>query len=414
MSSNRFSFTKPLLESLQLALPGQRIIFHDTHKHAAGLQLRVSATAKTFIVQRRVNGMPERVSLGRFPLMTIEQARRAAAEVSATIAKGQSPAAERKRETLERKTLQEAFDDYMGRRTLKAQTVFDIRRCMNEVYPDWLKKPLQSITSEMVIKRHQSYGEAHSKARANLAMRYLRAIFNFAAVEYEDPQGHPIITVNPVKKLSATKAWHRVERRQSLIKSHELGLWWDAVQSLPSPDIRDYLILLVLTGLRREEALGLRWDNVDLIGKTLTVQDPKNRKDHTLPLSDFLLNLLIQRRAVSVSEFVFADGEGRRISNFRYALASIEKVSQVRATPHDLRRTFATIAESLDIPAYALKRLLNHATGADVTAGYIVANVERLREPMQKVTDFILKAAGVCESAKIIPFARGEQISIGA
>ena len=58
-------------------------------------------------------------------------------------------------------------------------------------------------------------------------------------------------------------------------------------------------------------------------------------------------------------------------------------------TLHDLRRTFITIAESLDIPAYALKRLLNHKDSNDVTAGYIVSDVNRLREPMQRITDFI-------------------------
>jgi len=79
----------------------------------------------------------------------------------------------------------------------------------------------------------------------------------------------------------------------------------------------------------------------------------------------------------------------RKISNFRYAQATITKASGVSFCIHDLRRTFATVAESLDIPAYALKRLLNHANGTDVTAGYIVANVERLREPMQKITDFV-------------------------
>ena len=74
-----------------------------------------------------------------------------------------------------------------------------------------------------------------------------------------------------------------------------------------------------------------------------------------------------------------------------------------------MRRTFATVAESLDIPAYALKRLLNHATGADVTAGYIVPTTERLREPMQKITDYILKAAGLKETAEVIQLklARG-------
>ena len=87
----------------------------------------------------------------------------------------------------------------------------------------------------------------------------------------------------------------------------------------------------------------------------------------------------------------------------------MEKASGVSFCIHDLRRTFATVAESLDIPAYALKRLLNHANGADVTAGYIVANVERLREPMQKITDYVLKSAGLKETAEVIQLkqARG-------
>ena len=52
-------------------------------------------------------------------------------------------------------------------------------------------------------------------------------------------------------------------------------------------------------------------------------------------------------------------------------------------TVHDLRRTFITIAEALGIPAYALKRLLNHRTSGDVTGGYIIIiDVEQLREPV--------------------------------
>jgi hypothetical protein len=53
------------------------------------------------------------------------------------------------------------------------------------------------------------------------------------------------------------------------------------------------------------------------------------------------------------------------------------------------------VAESLDIPAYALKRLLNHKMSGDVTAGYIVSDVERLRKPMQQIADFLLSAASV-------------------
>jgi hypothetical protein len=72
---------------------------------------------------------------------------------------------------------------------------------------------------------------------------------------------------------------------------------------------------------------------------------------------------------------------------------------------HDLRRTFATIADSLDIPGYALKALLNHKGGSDVTAGYVVASTERLREPMQKITDYVLRCAGVEASAPVVSLA---------
>jgi hypothetical protein len=73
-----------------------------------------------------------------------------------------------------------------------------------------------------------------------------------------------------------------------------------------------------------------------------------------------------------------------------------------RAILTALRRTFITIAESLDISAYALKRLLNHKMTNDVTAGYIVADVERLRKPMQLITDYILKCMEIKNSAEII------------
>ena len=66
------------------------------------------------------------------------------------------------------------------------------------------------------------------------------------------------------------------------------------------------------------------------------------------------------------------------------------ETSRVTFTPHDLRRTFITVAESLDISAYALKRLANHKMANDVTAGYIIGDAERLRIPMQRITDYLL------------------------
>ncbi len=62
---------------------------------------------------------------------------------------------------------------------------------------------------------------------------------------------------------------------------------------------------------------------------------------------------------------------------------------------HDLRRTFITIAESLDISYAALKRLLNHSDGNDVTGGYLQITTDRLRDPMERISTRIMELMGI-------------------
>ena len=83
------------------------------------------------------------------------------------------------------------------------------------------------------------------------------------------------------------------------------------------------------------------------------------------------------------------------ISSFKRSGKQVAKASGISVTIHDLRRTFITVAESCDIPVYALKGLVNHSMGTDVTAGYVVAGPERLRAPMQKVTDRFKELIGL-------------------
>jgi integrase len=175
----------------------------------------------------------------------------------------------------------------------------------------------------------------------------------------------------------------------------------DAVLALDNGLARDYLQLVLLTGLRRSEALGLKWEDVDLLGRTLTVKDTKNHRDHTLPLPDYLAALLERMPRHGANVFEGSRGLGS-------ALEEVARRSGVPFCIHDLRRTFATIADSLDIPGYAVKSLLNHK-GGDVTAGYVVASTERLREPMQKITDYVLRCAGVEVSAEVLPFERADR-----
>jgi integrase len=114
-----------------------------------------------------------------------------------------------------------------------------------------------------------------------------------------------------------------------------------------------------------------------------------------LPLSDFLYDLLKRREDDKSSPFVFpSDSDTGYLKEPKTAVKRVSKLSGVTFTLHDLRRSFITIAEGLDIPAYALKRLLNHKDLNDVTAGYIVPDINRLRKPMQQISEFIIEQVG--------------------
>jgi integrase len=155
----------------------------------------------------------------------------------------------------------------------------------------------------------------------------------------------------------------------------------------------------MLTGLRRNEASTLRWTDIDLDAKVLSVRAEiaKNKKEHRLPLSQFLFELLSQRRLQSPdSDFVFPGrgGKGHMVDS-DYVISGVGRNIRCPFVIHDLRRTFLTTAERLDIPHYVLKRLANHSGRQDVTFGYIVVDVERLRPVMERITAHFLERFGI-------------------
>lgn len=356
----------------------------------SGFGLRVtSGGAKSFIVEKRVDGRVKRKTLGRYGNLTVEQAKKEAMKFLGKVATGIDPIREVSEKRAQRITLSDAFMDYLAtRKNLKPNTLNDYKRSMSEMFKDWQTKALSDISRDMVITRHAEYG-ARSPARADNGMRILRAIFNHALQRYQDASGKPFLVANPVDVLSHQRAWYKVERRQTLIKDHQLKAWYDATMQLNNQTTRDYLHLVLLTGLRRTEAATLTWDQIDFKEKTLTITETKNNRVHRLPFSNVIEELLQRRFDEKSSPFVFpSDAERGHLSEPRTAIARVTKLSGVSFTLHDLRRTFITAAERLEIPAYALKRLMNHKDPNDVTDGYIIFNVERLRLPMQIITDF--------------------------
>jgi integrase len=326
-------------------------------------------------------------------------------------------------------TLNQVLERYLAERKhkLAARTVSDYRKLVTTHLSDWQHRPLEAIDADAITAKFTSI---HSPARANYAFRVVRALFNYAK-SINDEDGKPIVQGNPVEVLSQRRIWHKDKPKREVIELAGLPAWWRSVNALATPakglrtdgglfaegvpasnsngdTVRDFLQFLVLTGLRRNEAATLRWDSVDMAGKMFTIRLTKNREPHTLPLTDYLLSMLKRRHAAMLresnpkrAEYVFSGGLGP-LAEPKKQIAKVVAASGVKFSSHTLRRTFATVAEQLDIPFLALKRLLNHKA-QDVTGrSYTVIGVERLRKPMQKITDFILRAAKAKKTASVV------------
>ncbi|QWV97476.1 integrase family protein [Geomonas nitrogeniifigens] len=465
--ADKIKLTKTVVEDLPVAEKGKQTDYFDSQLEGFGI--RVSATGKKYFVRRTVAGKRVRVMLGSHPTMTAEMARSQARIKLGVMETGVDPNEEKRQAVREAEakkqkgvTLQSALDDYVQNKKLKASTITNYKDLFRTYLSDWLLRSAADITREMVLDRHRDIangkrrwrvlekgpdpdgvkrgGKAKVKsaeapetkrkeAAADNCMRTLRAILNYA---FEEDEGDTPY-MNPVNVLSSKKhkAWFKVGRRRTLIKNSSLPAWYKAIVALDNGIVRDYLLFTLFTGLRRNEVATLRWSHVDFEESCFTVVDTKNGDPHALPLSNFLYQLLQERKdglkveleaaqaaraearittaamtkkqqqavinrlalaeSRMASPYVFpGEGKSGHIVSPKRALEEVLAATGIKFSCHDLRRTFATIAESLDLSKYTIKDLLNHKRDeTDVTGGYIVLEVERLRGPMQKITDAI-------------------------
>ena len=152
-----------------------------------------------------------------------------------------------------------------------------------------------------------------------------------------------------------------------------------------------YLYFSLLHGLRRREASNLRLSDINLVDRQFVVKETKNGRELTLPITEWAAPLIERRFNRGDSEYLFPGPDLLKpINDPRRVIASLRTESTIHFTIHDLRRTFITVAESLDISIYALKKLVNHSTGWDITADYVVWDIDRLRKPLHKIQASIL------------------------
>ena len=392
---------KTYIDGLPYPEQGQ-VFYWDADLQGFGLYIGIKS--KTWFVEKRIDNKTKRITLGKYPALTAEAARINAMKAINKMADGIDPAKEKREKKIKAVTLGEVFVAFLDARQLKPKTVRDYTGVMNNIYPDWQKLPITSLSRDAVERRHKKIGEERGEAYANLGARTLRSVLNYASAKYETHQGLSILPENPVKRISQTRSWYKIERRTGHLKPHQLAAWFKAVLAIDNPTIRDYLIFAILTGCRKEEAAKLQWTDIDLIDNSYKLREPKNGRSIELPLSDYLIEMFKARKKTTTSAFIFS-GKGAKgyLIEPKRQLAKIIEETGDPFTMHDLRRTFITITESLDISSFAVKALINHKMGDDVTSGYIQLTPERMRKPMQYVTDFILKSAGVKATTEVTP-----------
>ncbi|MFV0510212.1 MAG: tyrosine-type recombinase/integrase [Shewanella algae] len=384
----KFNFTKQAIDDLPL--PETRIEYRD--EKIPELRLRVTATGvKSFSVFKRVSGgSPVRVTLGKYPGLSPVRARTLALKHLAELSDGVNPNEQRRVEAMSAVTLGEAFEGYKRARKLKLSTLRGYEGVVSNHLKKLVEKPLKDIDRRVIVDIHAGIA---SKAQADLTMRVLRAIFNFAKYEYCRQDGSSIFPENPVEILSHRKQWNNVRRRQTHLRPGELSVFYKALQEVRQQEtptgqsICDAMLFALLTGLRRGEIFSLKWDDVNLRAAIFTVYDTKNGLPLELPITKHIDELFRKQKGRIPSVFVFAaENDYGQVREPKKVVAKVKKLSDTHCDFHDLRRTFATTAEHLDIGSYKLKRLMNHSTGRDdVTAGYIILTAETLRQSAEKI-----------------------------
>lgn len=391
------NITKAYVERAEPKPDGsQALYFDDLIK---GFGVRVTKSTKTFILDRKLEGKTVRLSIGRFPDWSVQQAREHARDLIVQMDKGIDVRQKARDQAASHLTLQQVLDDYLKEKDLKERTKKDYQYYADHYFVDWLGRALISIDSAMVITRFAKIKDSSSgKAQANSAMRMLRALFNDAQAKY----GAQAIPLNPVRTLSERRLWAKEAPKSDHLAPAQIPEFLRALRRWPNRVMGCYLEFILLTGARRREASTLKWEDVNLHTKVLVFKDTKNGEHRSIPITKRIDELLREVGQTKGGRYVFCskdkDGKASYIQEPRKALSAANRAAQSEVTVHGLRRTFATVLESLDCPAYPLKTLLGHSTRADVTAShYTQISVERLRIWMDRYEAYLVAAAGAMQ-----------------
>ncbi|MGB8606964.1 tyrosine-type recombinase/integrase [Bradyrhizobium sp.] len=384
----------------KLAAPdpsGKQTLYWDSDLKGFAVLCSGTTTTKTYIVQRTLpDGRNRRVTVGPVNTLSLEKAKVQAADMLHDLRHGRDP-----KKKIANPTLRETLEAYLvAQKSLRPASIAVYRQVERTLTP-WLDRPLREITGDMVEERHRAIAASIGKrgintgaVTANGAMKTFRTLYNFAIWRAHD------LPPNPVRRLKKNN-WFPEPAKTTTVPEERMAEFYAALQNLPHPVQRDYLTFLLFTGLRRSEAAKLRWTDIDLSKRVIHVpaENTKTNSAFDLPMSDFVHALLVTRRSLGNAGYVFPGrSAGKPIIGTTMPLRTVAKATGVQVSAHDLRRTYATVAEEANVSWLAMKALLNHSIKGDITARhYPQLKENRFREQVQKVADEMKKRCGIVD-----------------
>jgi integrase len=422
--------TKREVDKIQAPTDEKQVFFWDDRLKGFGIKVTRTGV-KTYVVKGRVKGGREkRVKLGRHGVLTPDEAREMAVEYLNKFNKGVDPAIEEARSDVLGKTLRQFAEEYIdpSNRTpdkrLKENTVINIRLHINVTFAEWADKPLAAITRDK-IREHFLQLSQRTPASANQAYRVLRAIWNEARNSTKQDDGVYLFPENPVTDVLKSRhtTWNTIKPRSRKIPTdvtngrEKVGAVWNMLQELRRDPAQtrvgrsgaDLVCFLLLTGARFLEGAALRWDHVDLEGKSwrLDAEQAKNKQGVTFPLSSLAIQIL-QERPRSDSPFVFPGRFGpERVSNVRSVMGKVSEVAGAeKLSAHDLRRTFRAIAGEVGIDFFTTKLLMNHIISNDVTISSYTetSDLTYLQSAIERIGAWVADRAKIAAAQNVIQF----------
>lgn len=387
----KINFTIKAINDLPIPDKGKRAYHYD--QKVAGLCVCVTNSgSKTFYSYKKINGLPERIKIGKFPDLSIEQARGQAGEINSRIANGENPSDMTRAKRAEL-TFAELFQQYMDRHAKPHKKSWKEDQGQYDRYlTRFRNRKISQISKADIQRLHHETGANRGQYSANRLLALLQCVFN-KAMDWGLWEG-----ANP---CNGTKKF-KEKSRDRFLQPDELPRFFEALANEPNDIIRDYFLLSLLTGARRANVQAMRWDQLNFERGEWRIPVTKNGDPQTVPLVEEAQRILLTRQG-NGSKWVFpgTGKTGHLISPKTGWQRICERAGLKDIRVHDLRRSLGSWQASTGANLSIIGKTLNHKN-VSTTAIYARLNIDPVREAMEKATSAMWTAGKAKDKAEII------------